>query len=435
MNLKNLSIGVIGLGYVGLPLAIEFGRKVKTYGYDNNEKRINLLKKKIDTNKEVNVAKFKKSKKLKFTATIEELSNCNVFIVTVPTPLKNKNKPDLSLIISATKNIAKILKNKDIVIYESTVYPGTTEEICVPILEKISKLKYHNDDNAKKNFFYCGYSPERINPGDKNSYLTNIPKIVSGSNKKITNVIKRIYELIIKRKIYVAPSIKIAEGAKIIENTQRDLNIALANEFLMLFKKMKIDFNEVLKAASTKLNFLKFYPGFVGGHCIGVDPYYLTYKAKKIGYNPNLILAGRKINDNMSKYYVDICISELKKRKIFKKKINVLLLGSTFKENISDCRNSKVFDMLENFKKLKINVDIYDPHILKDEVNKKYHSNFIDFPEPKKYQCVILCVAHKKFINQKFQKKIISFFSDTSMIFDLKNSLNPKNFNLNYFSI
>ena len=438
MKLNKISVGVIGLGYVGLPIAIEFGKKVRTFGFDNNIKRINTLKKKKDLNKEVNFSKFKSSKKLTLSNDINILSGCNIFIVTVPTPLKNKNQPDLSLIISATKSIAKILKPKDIVIYESTVYPGTTEEICVPILKKISKLHFNEnlkDKNKDKNVFYCGYSPERINPGDKNSYLTNIPKVVSGSNKKITSVIKKIYELIIKKPIYVAPSIKVAEGAKIIENTQRDLNIALANEFLMIFEKMKIDFNEVLKAASTKWNFLKFKPGLVGGRCIGVDPYYLTYKAKKIGFNPKLILSGRKINDNMSKYYADRCILELKNKKIVKNVYQVLLLGATFKENISDCRNSKVFDLFDNFKKSRAIIDIYDPHILLDEVQQKYQSYFIKFPKFKKYDCIVLCVSHKKFLENKFQKKIKKFCADNSIIFDLKNSLNQKIYGKKYFSL
>lgn len=438
MKLNKISVGVIGLGYVGLPIAIEFGKKVKTFGFDNNKKRIDDLKKKKDSNKEVNFAKFKSSKKLTLSTNINNLSGCNIFIVTVPTPLKNKNQPDLSLIISATKSIAKILKPNDIVIYESTVYPGTTEEICVPILKKISKLHFNEnlkDKNKEKNVFYCGYSPERINPGDKKSYLTNIPKVVSGSNKKITNLIKKIYELIIKKPIYVAPSIKIAEGAKIIENTQRDLNIALANEFLMIFQKMNIDFNEVLKAASTKWNFLKFYPGLVGGHCIGVDPYYLTYKAKKVGFNPKLILSGRKINDNMSKFYTDKCIIELKNKKILKNFYKVLLLGATFKENISDCRNSKVFDLFDHFKKTKAVVDIYDPYILLDEVDKKYQPSFIEFPKFKKYHCIVLCVPHKKFLDKKFQKKIDMFSLDDSVIFDLKNSLDQKFYGKKYFSI
>ena len=408
MNLDKICIGVIGLGYVGLPIALEFGKKVKTFGFDNNIERIKLLSKLVDSNGEVNSKKIKSSKKLKFTKIAEDLSECNVFIVTVPTPLKEKNKPDLSLIISATETIGKILKPKDIVIYESTVYPGTTEDICVPLLKKISKLNYINGKEIK-NGFYCGYSPERINPGDKKSYLTNIPKVVSGSNKKITNYIKRIYELIINKPIYVAPSIKVAEGAKIIENTQRDLNIALANEFLMIFDKLGINYHEVFKAASTKWNFLNFTPGLVGGHCIGVDPYYLTYKAKQVGFSPKLILAGRSINENMSSYYVSRCLKELKKRKINNKKKNILILGATFKENISDCRNSKVFDIIKEFKKTDCKVDVFDPHILLNEVEKNFKASFVNYPKFNKYDCVVLCVTHS-FFKKKYFKKNYKLF-------------------------
>lgn len=435
MNLNKISIGVIGLGYVGLPIALEFGKKVITYGIDSNIERIHSLINFKDLNKEVNKNKIRSSKKLKLTTNIDKLKNCNVFIVTVPTPLKNKTKPDLSLIISATKSIAKILKPNDVVIYESTVYPGTTEEICVPILKRISKLDYINNDKKIKNGFYCGYSPERINPGDKKSYLTNIPKVVSGSNKKITNFIKKLYQLIIVKPIHVAPTIKIAEGAKIIENTQRDLNIALANEFLMIFDRLKIDYNEVYKAASTKWNFLKFTPGLVGGHCIGVDPYYLTYRAKKSGFSPKLILSGRNINDKMSFYYAKRCLDELKKRKIKNSKLNILILGATFKENISDCRNSKIFDLIDNLKRYDCNIDIFDPYILINEVKKKYHKEFISFPHKNKYNCVILCVSHNFFKKKSFQTKIKMFCKKNFLLFDMKYFLDKKYFRNNYFTI
>lgn len=435
MNKNKISIGVIGLGYVGLPIALEFGKKVKTYGHDNNINRINSLIGFKDFNKEVDSKKIKSSKNLIFTSNINDLKSCNIYIVTVPTPLKNKTQPDLSLIIRATKSIAKILKPNDIVIYESTVYPGTTEEVCVPILENISKLKYINDNKKNIKGFYCGYSPERINPGDKKSYLVNIPKIVSGSNKFITNFIKKLYELIIRKPIHVAPSIKIAEGAKIIENTQRDLNIALANEFLMIFDKLKIDYNEVFKAASTKWNFLRFTPGLVGGHCIGVDPYYLTFKAKKSGYDPKLILSGRKINDKMSFYYVNRCLKEFKNRKIKITKPNILLLGATFKENISDCRNSKVFDLIDGFKKHNCNIDVFDPHILLNEVEKKYLSKFILSPYKKKYDCVVLCVSHDYFKKISFQKKINKFCKKDFILFDIKYFLEKSIFKDKYFTI
>ena len=436
MNLNKICIGVVGLGYVGLPIALEFGKKVKTFGLDSNLDRIKLLTNSIDSNGEVNSQKIKSSKKLKLTNNIIDLKSCNIFIVTVPTPLKKKTQPDLSLIISATKSIAKILKPNEIVIYESTVYPGATEEVCVPILKKISKLNYiNNDSEIVKKGFYCGYSPERINPGDKKSYLTNIPKVVSGSNIKVTNFIKKIYELIIKKPIHVASSIKIAEGAKIIENTQRDLNIALANEFLMIFDKLNIDYNEVFKAASTKWNFLKFTPGLVGGHCIGVDPYYLTYKAKQVGFSPKLILSGRSINDKMSNYYARRCLKELKNRKINISRPNILLLGATFKENISDCRNSKVFDLMNNFTNSGCKVDVYDPHILLNEVEKKYQTKFILRPIKKKYDCVVLCVSHDIFKHVRFQKQITSFCKKNFLLFDLKYFLNKDQFKGNYFSI
>jgi UDP-N-acetyl-D-galactosamine dehydrogenase len=434
MNLNKITIGVVGLGYVGLPIALEFGKKVNTFGLDLNIDRVNSLMNFKDLNKEVDSRKIKNSKKLKFKSNISNLKKCNIFIVTVPTPLKKKTKPDLSLIIAATKSIAKILKPNDVVIYESTVYPGTTEDICVPILKKISKLNYINDKNIKDGF-YCGYSPERINPGDKKSYLTNIPKVVSGSNVKITIFIKKLYELIIKKPIHVAPSIKIAEGAKIIENTQRDLNIALANEFLMIFEKLNIDYNEVFKAASTKWNFLKFTPGLVGGHCIGVDPYYLTYKAKKSGFNPKLILAGRKINDEMSFYYAKKCLNEIKKRKIKSSKIDILILGATFKENISDCRNSKVFDLIDYFEKYKCKINIFDPHILINEVESRFQSKFIKKPYKKKYDCVVLCVSHDYFKKQLFQKKINTFCKKNFLLFDMKYFLDKKYFNDKYFTI
>jgi UDP-N-acetyl-D-galactosamine dehydrogenase len=436
MKLNNITVGVVGLGYVGLPIALEFGKKIKTFGLDNNNKRIESLKNFLDYNGEVTTKEIKKSKKLFLTSNITDLSACNVFIVTVPTPLKKKNLPDLSLIINATQNIAKILKPNDIVIYESTVYPGVTEEICVPILKKISRLSYSNTN--LKNFtkgFYCGYSPERINPGDKKNSLKNISKVVSGSNYKVTKFIKKIYELIIKKKIYIAPSIKVAEAAKIIENTQRDLNIALANEFLIIFEKMNINFDEVFKAASTKWNFLRFQPGLVGGHCIGVDPYYLTYKAKKTGTNPKLILAGRDINDNMSTFYAKKCLSELKKRKIYRKNFSILFLGATFKENISDCRNSKVFNLVKDFEKFGSDINIFDPHILKKDVPKDLKSYFVPYPKKNKYDCVILSVKHAFYAKKNFQNKIKSFANKNFLLFDLKYFLERKYFPKEYFCI
>lgn len=432
MRINDLKIGVIGLGYVGLPIALEFGKNFKTYGFDINAKRIESLNKHKDSNSEVKIKDFKKSKNVNFTSNIKNLSICNFFIITVPTPLKNNKLPDLSLLKDASEKVGKLLKPNDMVIYESTVYPGVTEEICVPILKKNSKLNYINSKKNIKNGFYCGYSPERINPGDKKNNLTNIVKVVSGSNIKAAKFIKKVYSTIINKEIYLASSIKVAEAAKVIENTQRDLNIALANEFLMIFKKMNINFVEVLRAASTKWNFLNFKPGLVGGHCIGIDPFYLTYVAKKKGYNPKLILAGRKINDNMSIFYVQKCLEKMQEIEIKIKNIKVLILGATFKEDISDCRNSKVFDMIEYFARLNIQTDVYDPHIISQDIPVKLRKNFIKNLTFKKYNCIILAVSHKFFLTKNFQLKILRSSRKNFFIFDLKSKLNKKVFKNNY---
>ena len=341
MKIEKLKIGIIGMGYVGLPLAIEFSKKVKVLGFDINSERINQLKKKIDITNEVSKKEFSNLKKISFSSNFKDLINCEIYIITVPTPINYNNKPDLKPLIRATTLVSKILKKNDIVIYESTVFPGTTEEICGPILEKSSGLKIN------KNLF-LGYSPERINPGDKNKKITDIVKITSGSNLKTKKSVTKLYSTIIKAGIYEAETIKIAEAAKIIENTQRDLNIALVNELSLIFKKMKISTEKVLKAAETKWNFISFRPGLVGGHCIGVDPYYLTYRSKQIGYNPQIILAGRNLNNQMpSKVFRDI-ISLAEKRKM-NSKLKVLILGLTFKENCPDTRNSKSLDLFDHF--------------------------------------------------------------------------------------
>ena len=326
MNLKNNKIAIIGLGYVGLPLAIEFGKKYETFGYDIDQNRIKYLKKGLDKTKEFKKNYISSSKKLIFVNKIKQLENCNIFIVTVPTPIFKNNTPDLRSIIDATKKIGSILKKNSMVIYESTVYPGLTEEICIPILEKFSNLKSNKD-------FYYGYSPERINPGDKSHQLTNIKKIVSGSNNFSSKKIKEIYKSIIKAGIHMAPSIKVAEAAKVIENIQRDINVAFANELFKIFEKMKLNTYDVLKAANTKWNFLDFKPGLVGGHCIGVDPYYLLHKCKQIKFTSKIITAGRKVNDEMSYYYANL-INKKIKEKFKKKKIKMLVMGYTFKKNI-----------------------------------------------------------------------------------------------------
>ncbi len=343
--MKNNKIAIIGLGYVGLPLAIEFGKKYKTYGYDINQNRINSLKMGMDTTMEFKKDYILSSKKLVFVNKVKDLEECNIFIVTVPTPIFKNNSPDLRNIIDATKKVASVLKKNSIVIFESTVYPGLTDEVCVPILEKISNLKSNKD-------FYYGYSPERINPGDKKHQLTSIKKIVSGSNNFSSKKIKKLYESIIKAGTHMAPSIKVAEAAKVIENIQRDINVAFANELFKIFEKLNLNTYDILRAANTKWNFLDFKPGLVGGHCIGVDPYYLLYKCKKIKFKSEIITAGRKVNDEMSFYYANIINKQIIK-KFKQKKIKILVMGYTFKENCSDTRNTKVIDIIKYFQKKK----------------------------------------------------------------------------------
>ena len=352
-KIKNLKLAVIGLGYVGLPLALEFSKKKKVIGFDINNTRINELNSGVDKNLEFKKKNLLSSKKIKFTNKIEHLRSANCFIITVPTPINNKKKPDLKPLLDASKMIGKIIKKGDIIIYESTVYPGCIEEVCVPELEKFSKLKFNLD-------FFCGYSPERINPGDKKHTISNIKKITSGSTKEIAKVIDALYNEIIKVGTHKTSSIRIAEAAKVIENTQRDLNIALINEFSILFKKLNINTDEVLNAAGSKWNFLPFKPGLVGGHCIGVDPYYLTYKAKKVNYNPKIILSGRKLNDNMGNYVALELIKKMKQKNIKIKKSKILISGLTFKENCPDLRNSGVQKVISKLIKFNCHIDLQD---------------------------------------------------------------------------
>ena len=415
LNKNNYRIAIIGLGYVGLPLAIEFGKKFDTIGYDSNNKRINYLLKGIDQNNEIKNKIIKRSKKLLLTNDVEKINQCNYFIITVPTPIYNNKKPNLKFIINATKLVAKKIKKNDTVIYESTVFPGTTEEICVPILEKISKLKHNKD-------FFTGYSPERINPGDSKHTLTKIKKVISGSNPKIANKINLLYRSIIKAGTFKAPSIKVAESAKVIENTQRDINIAFINELSIIFNKLNIDTNEVLKAAKTKWNFMSFNPGLVGGHCIGVDPYYLSDKAKSVGYNPEIILAGRKINDSMGKYIANQIKKILKKNKIkLENKTRILILGIAFKENCSDIRNTKVIDIYKNLNKLRVNVDITDPYVNKDEVRFEYGINLLSYKKIRynNYKIIIHAVNHSKFKKINFTK----LKKNGCLIYDVKSTL------------
>ena len=362
-----IKVGVLGLGYVGLPLAVELSKNKKVVGYDINSKRIAHLNKNIDHNKEISSTNLKKSKKnLFFTSDANNLIDCNFYIVTVPTPVNKRKQPDLSLLKSATQVVANNLRKNDIVVFESTVYPGVTEEICVPILEKYSKLKFNHD-------FYCGYSPERINPGDKVHTIDKVVKITSGSNKYSAKIIDQVYSEVTNGNTFQASSIKVAEAAKVIENTQRDINIALMNELSQIFNKLDIDTNAVLEAANTKWNFLKFTPGLVGGHCIGVDPYYLTHKAKEVGIKPKIILAGRETNDGMSKYISNKLINIFKNTKNNVKKI--LIMGATFKEDCPDIRNSKVFDITENLIKEGYKVNIYDPNAFWTVEAKKFQKS------------------------------------------------------------
>ena len=389
----NDKIAVIGLGYVGIPLAVEFGKKYVTIGYDINPERINELKEGFDRTLEMSSEDLESATHLSFTTSTKELAHYNVYIITVPTPINNKNLPDLTPLRKSSETIGSVLSKGDIVIYESTVYPGVTEEECVPILEEVSGLKFNED-------FFCGYSPERINPGDKERTLTKILKITSGSTFEIAKRVDELYKSIITAGTHLAPSIKVAEAAKVIENTQRDVNIALINELALIFDTMGISSQDVLEAAGTKWNFLKFKPGLVGGHCIGVDPYYLTYKAEKMGYKPNLILSSRQINNGMSAYVAKKTIRLLVEGDKNIKGANVLIMGLTFKENCPDIRNTKVVNIIEELKDFGCQVDVYDPWVDKEEEKKTYEHGLIDdpFQSGKKYAAIIVAVAHNQFL-------------------------------------
>ena len=417
---NNYKIGIIGLGYVGLPLTVEFGKKYSTIGYDVSSSRVQELINGIDRTGETSKLKIKSSLQLSFTTEITDLSCCNIFIVAVPTPIDDAKNPDLKILLSVSRSIGSILKKNDIVIFESTVYPGCTEEDCVPILEEASRLKYNKD-------FFCGYSPERINPGDRKNTLTNILKITSGSTKKTADIVDELYLSIIKAGTYKASSIKVAEAAKVIENCQRDINIAFVNELSIIFKHMNLDTNDILDAASTKWNFLPFKPGLVGGHCIGVDPYYLTYKAKKLGYNSKVILSGRELNDSMSSVISSNIIDYLSNEKMTFKKINCLILGLTFKEDCSDIRNSKVVDIYNELHNNNINIDVYDPFANKIEVENNYDIQLIDFNKIKDsyYHVIVVAVSHNQFKNLNLDKYSKS---KRTLIYDIKNIYKNKNY-------
>ena len=412
MKMQSTKICVIGLGYVGLPLAIEFSKKFPVIGYDINKTRINGLNDGIDFTNEVSSSELKKAKNITFTCEENSLQDCNFFIITVPTPITKSKKPDLRPLLSASNLVAPFLKKGDVVVYESTVYPGATEEECVPILEKISKLSINQD-------FFVGYSPERINPGDKVHRLPNIKKITSGSNKKSANHIDRVYKKIITAGTYKAERIKVAEAAKVIENTQRDLNIALINELAIIFNLMNLDTEQVLNAAETKWNFLPFRPGLVGGHCIGVDPYYLTHKTEMLGYNPEIILAGRRLNDSMPSFVASQFIKLLTKKKIKINSAKILILGVSFKEDCPDIRNTKVIDIFDELIEYNCKVSIYDPWVNAEEAKKEYGINLLKNVPINYFDGIIIAVSHKIFKKMGIQK-IRSFGKSKNAVYDLK---------------
>tara|TARA_B100001248_G_C27381362_1_gene457112 strand:- start:599 stop:1903 length:1305 start_codon:yes stop_codon:yes gene_type:complete len=417
----DIKIAVVGLGYVGLPLAVEFGKKYSVLGFDVNSKRIEELKNGKDITLEVEDKELNDTKFLRFTSNVDELSSCNIYIVTVPTPIDENKFPDLKFLESASEMIGKVLKNQDIVIYESTVYPGCTEEVCVPILEKLSKLSCIFEDNIKNSSsgFFVGYSPERINPGDKLHRITSIKKITSGSTSKAAEFIDSLYSSIIDAGTHKASSIKVAEAAKVIENTQRDVNIALINELAILFNKLDIDTKQILEAAETKWNFLPFYPGLVGGHCIGVDPYYLTYKAQSVGHNPEIILAGRKLNDNMGEHIVKQLEDSMNHKNIKIDGSKILIMGLAFKENCPDIRNTRVIDILKRLEEKNIKVDVYDPWVNSEEAKDEYGIEIIESPNIKMYDGIIIAVAHDQF-KEKGIESIRSFGKENHVLYDIK---------------
>ncbi|MTI92212.1 MAG: Vi polysaccharide biosynthesis UDP-N-acetylglucosamine C-6 dehydrogenase TviB [Pseudomonas stutzeri] len=390
LSLEEVKLAVIGLGYVGLPLAVEFGKRRSVVGFDINQQRIDALKAGHDATLEVSDGELREASQLVYSATLGDLKSCNVFIVTVPTPIDEHKQPDLTPLIKASEIIGSVLKKGDIVIYESTVYPGATEEDCVPVLEKVSGLKFNVD-------FFAGYSPERINPGDKEHRVTTIKKVTSGSTPAVADLVDALYREIVIAGTHKASSIKVAEAAKVIENTQRDLNIALINELAIIFNRMGIDTEAVLQAAGTKWNFLPFRPGLVGGHCIGVDPYYLTHKAQSIGYHPEIILAGRRLNDGMGAYVVSQLVKAMLKRRIHVDGARVLVMGLAFKENCPDLRNTRVVDIVSELAEYNIQVDVYDPWVSVVEAQQEYGITPITEPAVNAYDGVVLAVAHNEF--------------------------------------
>ena len=405
-------IAIIGLGYVGLPLSIEFGKVFKTIGFDTKKSRVADLKRGHDSSFEVTSEKFQESKQLTFTNDVNDIANCNVYIITVPTPIDEYKKPNLIPLTTASETVGKFLQKDDLVIYESTVYPGVTEEVCVPILEKFSGLEFNKD-------FYCGYSPERINPGDKTHTITTITKVTSGSTPEIAEKVDSLYKAIITAGTFKAASIKTAEAAKVIENTQRDVNIALINELAIIFNKLDVDTESVVEAARTKWNFLPFMPGLVGGHCIGVDPYYLTNKALQVGYHPEMILAGRRINDNMGSYIADQVAKLMIKKGINLVDSNILIMGLTFKENSTDLRNTGVASMIAEFKSYHCDVDVFDPKADKHEALEEYNIELVDKPAVGKYQAIVFAVAHDEFKELSIET-VKSYAAEKHLLYDAK---------------
>lgn len=412
INLSCVKLGVIGLGYVGLPLAVEFGKHYETVGFDINSQRIAALKAGVDHTLEVDTVELSNALNLSFTNDLNCILGCNTYIVTVPTPIDKYNRPDLSPLIRASESLGKVVKKGDVVIYESTVYPGATEEECIPIIEELSGLKYNVD-------FFAGYSPERINPGDKEHRFVNIKKVTSGSTPEVADFVDQLYASVVIAGTHKAPNIKVAEAAKVIENTQRDLNIALINELALIFNIMGIDTEAVLEAAGSKWNFLPFRPGLVGGHCIGVDPYYLTHKAQSLGYHPEVILAGRRINDSMAKFVAEQVARLMTKKRIHVVGSKVLVLGLTFKENCPDLRNSKVIDLINELKNFNAEVDVYDPWVDAIEAQHEYGVKPIEGLISSTYDAVVLAVSHQQFKSMGIEK-VRSLCKSNHIIYDIK---------------
>jgi UDP-N-acetyl-D-galactosamine dehydrogenase len=417
MDLKKLDLAIIGLGYVGLPLAVEFGRNRSVVGFDISQRRIDELKSGNDITLETTREELTGIKKIYYTSNSEDLRRCNCFIVTVPTPIDKNKRPDLTPLIKASETVGAVLKNGDLVIYESTVYPGCTEEDCVPVLERISGLKFNQD-------FFCGYSPERINPGDKEHRIVNIKKITSGSTPQIADLVDALYNEIISVGTHKAQSIKVAEAAKVIENTQRDLNIALINELALIFNKIGIDTESVLQAAGSKWNFLPFKPGLVGGHCIGVDPYYLTHKAQALGYHPEIILAGRRLNDSMGTYVAAQLIKAMTKKRIMVSGARILVMGFTFKENCPDIRNTRVIDIVQELERYSCKIEVFDPWVSSEVAESEYGIDLVTSINDGEYDAIIIAVAHQEF-KEMGVAKIHAFAKPVSVVYDIKYVLPP----------